>query len=208
MIVHLAWFSAVTHLSGLFALRNRIAKDSWPKYARVGVMFSLLVALVVATIPTIYFNWAGYETGPSAAWWSSKAICFLDLDYGAQRFRESSARVSPTPSLGLTHQFQAAIFSMILLIFGFISRLIKLFGVLSRSSTIYIRAPMSSFGQNLVRKVTSHQPRWPFGLWDAAVQQPLLAIFIMLRIVVNLATSMLAEVRILSDLSCLARRFY
>lgn len=157
MIVHLAWFSVVTHLSGLFALRNRIAKSRWPKYTRIGIMITLLTILLVATIPTIFFNWASWRQPITAAQANSTAICFLDLDYGLKRYRDARDMVPDTVwyqsvTLQSTHQLQSAVFSIVLLVFGLITRLAKLFGVLSRSSNSLIRAPLSSLGKKLVCK--------------------------------------------------------
>ncbi|WQF80709.1 hypothetical protein CDEST_05723 [Colletotrichum destructivum] len=55
MVVSLAWFSSVTHLSALTFLRSYLAKHPAGRLWRLGLMLILLVLLSVAFIPTGHF---------------------------------------------------------------------------------------------------------------------------------------------------------
>ncbi|KAK8121245.1 hypothetical protein PG999_005365 [Apiospora kogelbergensis] len=156
MIIQLAWFSAVTHLSGLFALRGHIASHYWAKYGRVGLMSVLLIMLLVATFPTLFFNWAerdGFYTSPLTKP-NSPAVCYYNVNYAIQL---RNSRPSQFKGLKNSNQFQSAVFSMFLLVFGFASRLVKLFGPLSRTFSVLTREPLSAMSQNLLRKISSYQ---------------------------------------------------
>lgn len=207
MIVHLAWFSAVTHLSGLFALRGYVVSRRWTKYGRLGFMFILMIMLLVATFPTLFFDWRedwrdsweeinDWPRIITMARQNSRAVCFFNINYVIQLRNHLVA--GPFISRHLmenSHQFQAVVFSMFLLAFGFVSRLVKLSGPLSRTFSVLIREPLSAMGQKLLRKSMSCQPLClPSSLWHNAMQQPALASFIMIRVFTELISSMLAEV--------------
>lgn len=208
MIVHLAWFSAVTHLSGLVAMRGYIAKLRWARYIRITLMFSLIVILLVATVPTIFFNWGEAANSRrsnvhvTAASANSTAICFLDVAYGVRLYEHTlaGARNQTFPGTGLyeslrdTRQLQITIFSMTLVVFGFATRLVKLSGPLSMSFNVYIREPLSKMGRTGLRNIAARQPTYATELWEVVVLQPALAVFLMLRLAADLAGSMLAEV--------------
>lgn len=207
MIVHLSWFSAVTHLSGLFALRGSIAKRRWAKYVRIGLMLCLMIMLIIATIPTVFFNWpkvtvgvgADGKTPLSAANPSSTAICFLDANYGVRRYhdqKESQQYPSQYESLHDTHKLQITLFSIVMLIFGFVTRSVKLFGPLSRLYGSFVREPLSSSGQELLRRIARRQSKRDAGLPNDIFTRLALAVFITMRLTADLAGSMLAEVTI------------
>lgn len=63
MVVSLAWFSTVTHLSALTFLRSYLAKHPAGRLWRLALMFILLVLLFVAFIPTGHFNFVDDDTG-------------------------------------------------------------------------------------------------------------------------------------------------
>ncbi|KAK8052418.1 hypothetical protein PG993_003803, partial [Apiospora rasikravindrae] len=206
MIVHLAWFSAVTHLSGLFALRGCIAKRRWAKYTRVGLMFCLIVMLIVATVPTVFFNWTSIllriDSGNSkfqlsAADPESAAMCFLHVNYGAWSYynRTENTRYPHDKYAALhnTQKLQTTLFSVFMLLFGFTSRSVKLFGLLSRSFSMFVREPLSELGREILRKGARHRPKRYTDFWDDIFMRPALAVFITTRITTNLAGSMLAE---------------
>ncbi|KAK7926715.1 hypothetical protein PG985_003713 [Apiospora marii] len=189
-------------------MRGYIAKLRWAKYVRITLMFSLIVILLVATVPTIFFNWGEaannrrtnvHITSASA---NSTAMCFLDVNYGVRLYKQilAGARdqdLSGTgqyESLHDTHQLQITIFSMVLVVFGFTTRLVKLFGPLEMSFNMYIREPLSKLGRTCLRHIAARQPTCATELWEVVVLQPALAVFLMLRLAADLAGSMLAEV--------------
>lgn len=87
IIAYLAWFSSITHLSGLTVLRNHEYHLQRNTKVRLVLMFVLLTLLIVASIPTGYFSWANsqfHELPPDEKhrFMSSPAICYLRLDSG------------------------------------------------------------------------------------------------------------------------------
>lgn len=57
MVVYLAWFATTTHLSGLVSLRSYLGTRQLHRGFRIVSMFLLLAVLLVAMVPTGYFNW-------------------------------------------------------------------------------------------------------------------------------------------------------
>lgn len=122
MIVYLAWFSCATHLSALVFLRNYLINHPAQRIWRLVSMFILLLALVIAMIPTGHFYWdsllyegdyyfidigedSEFDAAPSA-----NVTCYFNTNFkpSAQKARNSMA------------------VSMILLILGFTARIFKL----------------------------------------------------------------------------------
>ncbi|KAI0166764.1 hypothetical protein GGR52DRAFT_581609 [Hypoxylon sp. FL1284] len=120
MIVYLAWFSCATHLSVLVFLRNYLINHPAERVWRLISMLVLLVVLVVATIPTGHFYWDnliyeqpyswGDEESQFDAAPSANATCYFNTEFkpGADKARNSM------------------IVSIILLVFGFTTKLLKL----------------------------------------------------------------------------------
>lgn len=63
MVVSLAWFSSVTHLSALTFLRTYLAKHPTGRLWRLALMSILLILLFAAVIPTGHFEFLGHEHG-------------------------------------------------------------------------------------------------------------------------------------------------
>lgn len=57
LIVYLAWFSSVTHLSGLTVLRHYLGQRPTETYIRYALMMAL-VTLMIAIVPAGFFNWS------------------------------------------------------------------------------------------------------------------------------------------------------
>ncbi|KAK1731489.1 uncharacterized protein BDZ83DRAFT_161095 [Colletotrichum acutatum] len=85
MTVYLALFSCVTHLLSLTVLRRYFQKRSWARYSRLAFMLVLLLMLIVAMVPTAFFNWergVKLKGSNSAADLNDPAICFFSISCG------------------------------------------------------------------------------------------------------------------------------
>lgn len=88
VIVYIAWFSCMTNFSGLVILRDYLHIHPLQRYTRVFFTFILVVMLLVAMVPTIFFNWRipkGEESkmGGTAAYPGSPVICFFSVSCGS-----------------------------------------------------------------------------------------------------------------------------
>jgi arginine exporter protein ArgO len=57
VLVYLAWFSSLTHLCCLTFLRNYLFNHPGQRLWRLVSMFVIVLMLVVALVPTGYFDW-------------------------------------------------------------------------------------------------------------------------------------------------------
>lgn len=216
IIVYLAWFSSVTHLSGLTVLRHYLVRRPIEAYIRYTLMVALLIVLIVAIVPTGFFNWVDADLADSladtcdssedekipltAAQRSSPAICFLDMKAGSQIFdevlNEEIQFCSPKfQLLEETAAFQFMIVSIVLLVFGFASRSIRIFKSASFTVHMAIRQPISIFAQTCLLKLAGHSSRLSAQRSRRVlVVNPCLATFLMLKLNFDLFSSMLAEV--------------
>ncbi|KAL3295299.1 hypothetical protein RB213_005373 [Colletotrichum asianum] len=190
IVVYLAWFSTVTHLSGLNILRGLLNTTPWAKYVRASLMLALLVLVVVGLLPTGFFNSANF---------SSQAICYFNQGYGYWRHggTDNKSWVSRDP-VKTTAEWQAMAMSVILLIFGFVSRSFKLFRPLSIAFRVQIRSPISRLAQKTLLRLG--EPRstislgWRDRLKMSIVTRPALATFLMVRLSCDLFGSTIFEV--------------
>ncbi|KAF4981581.1 hypothetical protein FZEAL_2647 [Fusarium zealandicum] len=121
LVVLVAWFSHVTHIAGLTVLRQYLYSRPVERLARALAMGLLLVMLITALVPTVYFNWALEEKEGSAGLPGSSARCFYDIPQ-ANRWHESSTK----RSLAGTHACQSVVVSVLLISLSFTTRMIKL----------------------------------------------------------------------------------
>lgn len=97
VIVYLAWLSNTTHIACLSACRAYLFRHQVQRNIRLFFMFLLWVGLLVAMIPTAYFNWRPVE--PSAAQPWSSAGCFYDQAVARALYNETMCVVNRlTPS--------------------------------------------------------------------------------------------------------------
>lgn len=187
--VYLAWFSAVTHLSGLTVLRTYLNAYPWVKHTRVFLMFALLMLLIVGLIPTGFLF---ARTTHRASY----AICYFNLSFGYWHFSEVDIDDSEVSRVEETASWQAMILSAILLLLGFITRSIRLFRPLSTAFRLRIRQPLSSWARRNLRCLEpSGTPPSRLGrLKSKIVTKPALAVFLMARLSCDLFSSMLFEV--------------
>lgn len=206
LIVYIAWFSSITHLSAMTVLRSYFRERRVETSIRFGLMSCLLIMLLIAFIPTAWFDWTNpFFDFCTAAWASSPAICFFDF----ANARKLSAGLDqdwcgapPSNSAG-----QVMLMSLVLLIFGFVSRSIKIFEVLSTTLHVYFRRPISKWAQQVLACL-SGPPKTETVLGSTrnesssghhsclmVLRHPCAAVFLSFRITTDLIGSMLAEVR-------------
>lgn len=213
ILTYLAWFSTITHLSGLSVLRSHLSKHLRGKYVRFFLMCCLLVMLLVAIVPTAFFDWAEaeyylklgdnpdrkLEFNDSSAQPSSFALCYFNLTYGNERFNQTWLYTEAGlnyKSLRSLNSWQAMVVSAILLAYGFCTRAIRLFQPLSRVVNKGVRGRASHMMQSFLSWLASRScpPSRYNTMWNRMIVKPAIAVFLMSRLTADLITSMLGEV--------------
>ncbi|KAI0602484.1 hypothetical protein F4775DRAFT_537449 [Biscogniauxia sp. FL1348] len=222
-IVSIAWFSSVSHLAGLTALRSHLRSHIWKRNIRLILMFVLLVLLVVSNIPVGYFDWAEYvyidplaERIKSPSYPADPAICYFDIQ------RVPHIRQARIDAFNITtdyyfsdvayftrgYTFESMVASILLIMFGFIWRSFKLVGFLSRTINSNVRRPVSLALHKLISRLyrlsKSQEQQtmlpgrskvcWRRETIHIILVQPLLASLITLRIIVDTFNSTLFEI--------------
>lgn len=88
IIVYLAWFSSITHLTGLIAARHYLYSRPWARFARIIASLLFLVMLLVAIVPTAHFNWDSSERQPSTTEMSSSVACLYEPGLGSAVWKQ------------------------------------------------------------------------------------------------------------------------
>lgn len=182
IIVLLAWFSSITHLSCLTFLRNHLYNRPAERVWRLIAMGLMLLMLVVAMIPTGGYNWTNisyHGDGYPIPKPSDYAVCYLrPTGYGDQ----------------LT--FSTMVISVVLLVLGFIYRVIRLHKSLSVCVVGRARTVCSEKARYVLRLVYSRIGMETSGLTFKRMffYRPLLALFLTTRALLDLWNSMFIEV--------------
>ncbi|KAJ1332027.1 hypothetical protein MN608_05493 [Microdochium nivale] len=208
-VVLLAWFSASTHMAGSTCLREHFSTRPRLKISRLLLMALVLVSLLVAMIPTGFFDWTFFWNNMSRhpPLPLSPAICYFNYStaytlwailarYGASLNEELAI-------LG-AGSMQSMLFSMALLIFGFVIRCIKLFPTLSHGVFIYGRQPISRFFRQLLSVLIGLSKRLSSSispgsmllahLWTDLVILPVMGLYLCLRWTADIYSSVVAEI--------------
>ncbi|KAF4899243.1 hypothetical protein CGCF415_v010528 [Colletotrichum fructicola] len=188
--VFLAWFSTVTHLSGLEVLRTHLNTYVWSKHLRFSLMSLLLILLLVGIVPTGFFSLRNRN-------FSSPAVCYFDLKYGFWRFKETLSQSDfPEMQLERTPAYQAMVYSMVLLVLGFGTRSMKLLHPLSRTFKLNVRQPTSRRVRRLLTDFANTPASSERGklLKIELIFKPALAGFFMVRLTSDFFSSSLFEV--------------
>jgi len=223
LVVYLAWFANLTHLSTLTFLRNYLQRHRRERNWRVLSMVVLLVLLVTAEVPTAFFNWpnagdVNWEytvllptlPEPTAATPASIARCFFNMTLGRQRYDDANVCWTHDPkenimcdvALSETTAFQSMLLSVLLLVFNFVTRVVKLSRRLSAVVHERIRDRLSRWLKNMIHRCHRH-PLAAKGPLSAVFlgklklyffTKPQLALLLMLRLYADLYASMLSEV--------------
>lgn len=197
VIVLLAWFSSITHLSCLTFLRNHLYNRPAERTWRLIAMGLMLLMLLVAMVPTGGYRWGGSlphdspgaPTRPQGPRPSDHAICY-PLPLGGKRIVYS----------WLGHDdgmiFWTMVLSVVSLALGFLYRVIRLHRSLSVSVVGRVRTTCSEKARCLLRRIYSRMGMETSGLTFKRMflYRPLLALFLTTRVFLDLWGSMFIEV--------------
>lgn len=169
LVVYLAWFSNLTHIACLTALRRYLHQHQLERNWRLFFMTVLWLGLIPAMVPTAFFNWPNEE--PTACLPPSNARCFFDIHVGNALFNRTAyfnnrnhSRTDGTSSdpgdswvkmdMAETSALQSATISILLLVFSYFTRTIKLIQRLSDRVRVTIRRRISDwYTQHLARLI-------------------------------------------------------
>lgn len=165
-IICLAWFSNVTHLACLTLLRNYLYNHPIERVWRLLSMAALAILLLTALSFTGDYEWTSAE-------WNKKSpsILLVTIDPAMCHLGTRSRS---------SYSYYAMIVSMVLIIFGFVARILKLFKPISIGICGRIRSWLSIRAHSLLRvaydrlcsKCSSHS------LKRSLLYRPLLTIFL------------------------------
>ncbi|KAK4164070.1 hypothetical protein QBC43DRAFT_353749 [Cladorrhinum sp. PSN259] len=221
LIVYLAWFSNLTHMACLVALRGYLHLHQRERNLRLIFMTLLWLGLVPAILPTAFFNWAAREPSPAVP--ASNARCFFDFRIPRSIFNRTACfdRVTGnrlgedemihfgdgdyyktttcySRALSGTAATQSAITSLLLLGFSYCTRCIKLLKPFSDSVRRRVRKTCSD---RLVTKWTALRQRSMEDPDDLAVKrrervkvEPMMALYLTGKLYADLLTSDLSDV--------------
>jgi hypothetical protein len=178
VVVYLAWFSSITHLSCLTFLRSYLYNHPEERAWRLIGMGILILMLLAAFIPTGNFNWFEKVNG-KYIFPGSYAIC----SYGT-RLDTSAA------------SFRVMVVSALLIVLGFCARVIRLHKFLSVTFMGGIGHALTDVVLTRLRRIYNwcDIQKSPKSLKRTLVYRPLLAIFLVFGALLDLAASMLVEV--------------
>ncbi|KAJ5171285.1 uncharacterized protein N7500_004068 [Penicillium coprophilum] len=200
-IVDLAWFSSITHLACLTFLRGHLRNHSLERTFRVIAMACLAMMLIVALSFTSTYWWAliyGKSSVLEVAILTESntiqhpAICHM----GIQAYDVTIGLYDNPDVLFFSVGYISMIVSMLLIVLGFVFRVMKLYRVLSVGFIQNVRFQISAYVRRLLRVVylwccpKHHIP----GLRRGLIYRPLLALFLSTRLLMDLWSSMLLEV--------------
>lgn len=187
-IVNLAWFSCITHLSCLTVLRNHLYYRGSERLWRLFAMGALATLLVVGLLSM------------GNAWWSEGVFRYPE-DYAICHLRFSYSRIYPY----YYHPFWTMLVSSMLIIIGFVSRVVKLHKTLSINlfgkAKLWIILRMQKMLRPIFNWSCTHGYR--HGLRRSLVYRPLLALFLTMHLILDGWTSLMFEVS--CSLVCLVR---
>ncbi|KAK1446187.1 hypothetical protein CMEL01_10430 [Colletotrichum melonis] len=203
VIVYLAWFSCVTHLSGLTVLRRYLQNESWARYIRLALMLVLLLVLVVAVTPTAFFNWATGEKKESEEGLDSwtPAICFFHLKCALHLYHDMRAQTG-VPPFTQTPAFVEMLMSQSFIVVGFVVRTFKLSTRLSEALHRTVFVPLNRLFRQYLQQLEVSLNGQSYVASEAAaesarhglVMRPVLAAVLLFRTQVDLFNSMLGEI--------------
>lgn len=199
MICYLAWFAAVTHISGLTIMTKHLHKRSLERKIRVTLMGILLIMLVVAMVPmaaiTLSLDEVPWEL---MLMWNCNATCFFNRQFMGKPLNSAVIAYEKYSIALITQiaaQFGSTILAIILMCFSFFVRVGRLTPNL-HSAIASRRVSISALVQRLLRRVAEKQfsSKGKAVLWRELLARPLVCVFLILRTSYVLWSSMLFEV--------------
>jgi hypothetical protein len=193
VIVYLAWFSSLTHLTTLTALRAFFRSQPTLAYWRVFFMGCTIVLLGTALAPTGYVSQGYFQTSALAV----PALCL----FSTKGYHEASSSDSVTNfDSGYSLQPFNWLFIMLSLLFlfaSYVSRVISLFTHTSKIAQLWLRTiPGSSFKKSIVRtlNISNSSERAIFRKLRVMLAMIKFSIYVILKVVFDIGQSMLWEV--------------
>lgn len=116
MIIYLAWFSSITHLTTLTLLRQHFSNNPAARLWRVVLMFIMITMLVIALLPTGDGLWFGTKHSDNLYTAGVPAMCY---------FRRLVARSSDRFTWK-TDQTLSMVLSIAVLLVSYLTRLVKM----------------------------------------------------------------------------------
>jgi hypothetical protein len=189
VVVYLAWFSSLTHLSCLSVLRSYLYKKPGQRLWRWIAMAVIIVMLVTAIVPTGNFNW--FESSDAT---EQQQLQPPPGSYAICLYRH--------PVLKNSENYPSMVISTLLLILGFLNRIVRLHKRLSIDLALYLRSRLSEFIRKYLRRIYAwcDVQTTPRSLSRLLVYRPLLTIFLVFRLSLDLWSSMFLEVCAVSHL--------
>lgn len=202
-LVQLAWFSSVTHLCCLTTLKNYFKRNALGYFWRLPGMIILVIMLIVALIPTGQYAWSSdtylygqIEENDIRPQPTDYAICFFN-------HHEATCTGDSLYVLTCAQAFEASqqrmILSAIFLGVGMCNRIWHLFQLPTR-----IYNSTRAFCSSWSILVLTHMHRWnaSWSLWHSApfaflFYHPALAVFLTVRLLVDMMTSRAFEVSLI-----------
>ncbi|CAI7669265.1 unnamed protein product [Penicillium viridicatum] len=183
VIVSLAWFSSLTHLACLTLLRTYLYNHSLQRIWRLFCMAALVILLTIALSFTGEYSWSSLPGG---------AIPSEDVAWSILRHAMCHSRYG----VGSTTGYFAMVLSILLVIFGFMTRIIKLHKIISVGIWGKARVRLSMQARRLLRIAftwcCSNNP--PKSLKRTLLYRPLLTVFLVARLFLDGWSSMFSEV--------------
>ncbi|KAJ5496687.1 hypothetical protein N7463_008674 [Penicillium fimorum] len=181
VIVDLAWFSSLTHLGCLTLLRNHLYNHSRQRMWRLLCMAALVILLTVALSFTGEYDWSSFEVQ-----FSGNYVTLGIID-------PAMCHLSCNPRATIT--YWGMIFSMLLIAFGFVARIVKMHKTISVDVWGKARAKLSMQARRLLSIAFS----WcclgssPNCLKRTLIYRPLLTTLLIARLFLDWWSSMFFE---------------
>lgn len=188
ILVYLTWFCSLTHLSCLTFLRTHLHNHPGERWWRLLAMGLLVAMLIAALLPTGNY---GARNDPA-----NYAICSFGK-LAPARGASGSTRAGNDAEL----DYAAMIISVLLMGLGYVSRIVRLHPALSVGVAGGARRWMSGYARSWLRKVHEESRGEPDPSRHQAVTikmflvyRPLLAVFLSVRVVLDIWSSLALEV--------------
>ena len=175
VIVDLAWFSSITHLTTLIMLQQYFWKNSTVRWWRITLMLILAAMQVAALVPMANVTWPPFPSG-------EPAVCGFNFTIGQQYHRVFG--VPSTVIISLTYIF-----------LSYFTRVVKLFRCTSTFARQWLRIKPGNMLKVPLEKFHRHSCLYNASTFWTWLHMATLVIFTVLRAMSDIYESILWEVR-------------
>jgi hypothetical protein len=183
-LIYLAWFACITHLCCLSFLREYLRQNKISQLWRVPAMISLVIMLIYALATTSQYDRSNWSSGsPKEVLPQDPAICHLDASLSFNINSEYTAAI------------QRIVISMIFLGLNMVIRIQRLYRP-PTAVALKVRAWVSHRARNLLKRCYRRCSSNSLAAWTEAIliYRPLLALFLTIRLSVDVLTSKALDV--------------